>query len=174
MNISPMLAAIDFVGLLVLVIISILSFLLKKKEAEKEAEKSGPVSDMESDREGDMNDWQRQAPARVPPTLPQSARETEPLEIWREKREQIQPKIASALEQLQKLQESRKTTKIATAPPVRVFRPRPSPAAKSNAQALHTSDGAQAVAFIRDRRTVRQAFITSQVFGPPKALEQSL
>ncbi|MBI4325571.1 MAG: hypothetical protein HY674_09940, partial [Chloroflexi bacterium] len=33
-------------------------------------------------------------------------------------------------------------------------------------------EGARAIALVRDARTVRQAFVASLVFGPPKAFER--
>ena len=47
------------------------------------------------------------------------------------------------------------------------------PAVASTAHEHGSRTGAQAVALVRDARTVRHAFIASLVFGPPKAFETS-
>jgi hypothetical protein len=141
-----------------------------------------------------------EAPPRAPqpPPIPPVMRDAQPAEVWPDE-EQFQPEQAW-MDEAQETHEAARPPAIQTAPPSRphpalagananrIKNSEPNEEAvrrfeQLNEQGRHPATvvntgrgrrsrtGVRAVALLRDSRTVRQAFIASLVFGPPKAFE---
>ena len=136
--------------------------------------------------------------APQPPPIPPVMRDAQAAEDWSDE-EQFQPEQAW-MDETQETYEAARPPAIQTAPPSRphIALARASAMAiktseqneeavrrfeQLNEQGRHPATvvntrrgrrsrtGARAVALVRDARTVRQAFVASLVFGPPKAFE---
>ncbi|MBI4327809.1 MAG: hypothetical protein HY674_21465 [Chloroflexi bacterium] len=136
--------------------------------------------------------------APQPPGIPPDLRDAQPAEAWSDE-EPFQPEQAW-MEEAQETYEAARPPAIQTAPPPRphptlarasVTRTEVSDRREQAAQRFEPLDeqerlpatvvntgrrrrsraGVRAIALVRNARTVRQAFVASLVFGPPKALE---
>ncbi|HRY47612.1 MAG TPA: hypothetical protein P5186_06160 [Candidatus Paceibacterota bacterium] len=134
--------------------------------------------------------------APQPPPISPVMRDAQPAEAWSDE-EQFQPKQAW-MDEPQETYESARPPAIQTAPPsrpgptleaVRPVRPvvqadrrseplkarakHPAPPATvvDTGRERRSREGTRAIGLLRDHRTVRQAFVASLVFGPPKAFE---
>ena len=136
--------------------------------------------------------------APQPPPIPPVMRDAQPAEDWSDE-EQFQPEPAWR-DEAQETYEAARPPAIQTAPPARAHpalsranatrieaSERHEKAARrfeqlneqgrhpatvvNTGRGLRSHAGARAVALVRDPRTVRQAFVASLVFGPPKAFE---
>jgi len=141
-----------------------------------------------------------EAPPRAPqpPPIPPVMRDAQPAEVWPDE-EQFQPEEAW-MEEAQETHEAARPPAIQTAPPSRphpalagananrIRNREPNEEAvrrfeQLNEQGRHPAtavgivrkrrsrEGTRAIGLLRDPRTVRQAFVASLVFGPPKAFE---
>ena len=136
--------------------------------------------------------------APPPPPLPPVMRDAQPSEVWSDE-EQFQPE-QTWVDETQETYEAARPPAIQTAPPSRPHPALARASATAiktsehneeavrrfeqlNEQGRHPATvvntgrgrrsraGARAIALVRDPRMVRQAFIASLVFGPPKAFE---
>ena len=136
--------------------------------------------------------------APQPPPIPPVMRDAQPAEVWSDE-EQFQPEQAW-MDEAQETYEAARPPAIQTAPPsrphpalaranatrievsehneeaVRRFaqlseQGRHPATVVNTGRGRRSRTGARAVALVRDAQTVRQAFVASLVFGPPKAFE---
>jgi len=131
--------------------------------------------------------------APQPPPIPPVMRDAQPVEVWSDG-EPFQPEHAW-MDEPQETPKAVRLPVIQTAPtsrprpavgPVRQARPALQTARRSEPltappkhpapgagimRGRRSREGARAIELLRDHRTVRQAFVASLVFGPPKAFE---
>lgn len=135
--------------------------------------------------------------APPPPPIPPVMRDAQPSEVWSDE-EPLQPE-QKWVDEPQETYEAARPPAFQTAPPSRPHPaltrasaipietsrrhqkptrhlahlnvPRGHAATVVNTGRRRSSEGARAVALVRDARTVRQAFVASLAFGPPKAFE---
>lgn len=136
--------------------------------------------------------------APQPPPIPPAMRDAQPAEVWSDE-EQFQPEQAW-MDEAQETYEAARPPTIQTAPPSRphpalarasataiktsehneeavrrfeqlIEQGRHPATVMNTGRGRRSRTGARVVALVRDPRTVRQAFVASLVFDPPKAFE---